>query len=133
MPSTKLSSAVSSWADATLVYVGSSTSIRHINDAITINALRDRRGVRLPADCTLTPRSLNPHRLWTGCIVRSPVLCVRPGLLLPPPICEGSSWVLTSLVSISFANDILPLSKPLQIIGEDSEALSTNTGSIYKR
>src|SRR5215207_174125 len=108
MPSTKLSSAVSSWADATLVYVGSSTSIRHTNDAITTNALRDRRGVRLPADSTLTPRSLNPYLLWPGCIVRSPVLCVRLELLLPPPIREGSSWVLTSLVSISFCNGILP-------------------------
>src|SRR5215210_2764656 len=38
-----------------------------------------------------------------------------------------------SLVLISFANDILPLSKPLWIIGGDSEALYTSTGSIYKR
>src|SRR5215208_4744995 len=45
MPSTKRSSPVRSWADATPAYIGSSTNTRHIKRVITTNALRRCRGV----------------------------------------------------------------------------------------
>src|SRR5215204_3067181 len=97
MPSTKRSSPVRSWADATPAYVGSSINDRHINRVITTNAIRSRRGVWRTVPPLLTPSTLDPDPLRLCRAVLSHVLCAGLGLLLPPSSCEGAPWILKSL------------------------------------
>jgi hypothetical protein len=75
MPSTKRSSPVRSWADATPAYIGSSTNIRHIKRVIITNALRRRRGVWRTVHPLATSSTLSPDPLRFGRAVQSHVLC----------------------------------------------------------